>query len=71
MSITQSVLIVFQALVLAKLATELQELHLPPPHVGETFSFDDAPSALRRLQTGKTVGKLVLEVGDNSTRGLP
>jgi NADPH:quinone reductase-like Zn-dependent oxidoreductase len=63
-------LIVFQALELANLATELQELHLPPPHVGETFSFDDAPSALRRLQTGKTVGKVVLEVGDNCTTGL-
>lgn len=59
-----------KALELANLATELQALHLPPPHVGETFSFDDAPSALRRLQTGKTVGKVVLEVGDNCTTGL-
>ncbi|DBA72912.1 TPA: hypothetical protein ACH3X2_009870 [Trebouxia sp. C0005] len=59
-----------KALELANLAAELQELHLPPPHVGETFSFDDAPSALRRLQSGKTVGKVVLEVGDNCIRGL-
>lgn len=40
-------------------------MELPAPHVGEVFDFDDAPSALRRLQTGRTVGKLVLEVHDN------
>ncbi len=55
-----------QALELAKLATELQQLNLPPPHVGETFSFDDAPSALRRFQTGRTVGKVVLQVTDST-----
>ena len=54
-----------QAAELAKLAAELQEMQLPPPHVGETFSFDDAPSALRRFQSGRTVGKVVLEVQDN------
>lgn len=51
---------------LAKLAKELQDLDLPPPHVGEVFDFYDAPSALRKLQTGRTVGKVVLEVKNNS-----
>lgn len=51
---------------LAKLAKELQEMELPAPHVGEVFDFDHAPSALRRLQTGRTVGKLVLEVHDDT-----
>ena len=40
-------------------------MELPAPHVGEVFDFDHAPSALRRLQTGRTVGKLVLEVNDD------
>ena len=54
-----------QAAELAKSATELLDMELPAPHVGEVFDFDDAPSALRRLQTGRTVGKLVLEVYDD------
>lgn len=58
-------LCVLQVAELAKLAKELQDLKLPPPHVGEVFSFNDAPSALRKLQTGRTVGKVVLEVHDN------
>lgn len=61
-----AVLHVLQVAELAKLAKELQDLELPPPHVGDVFDFDDAPSALRKLQTGRTVGKVVLEVRDHS-----
>ena len=50
---------------LAELAQELVQLNLPAPHVGETFSFEDAPAALRRFQSGKTVGKVVLEVTED------
>lgn len=57
---------VLQVAELAELAKELQNLQLPPPHVGDVFDFDDAPSALRKLQTGRTVGKVVLEVKDYS-----
>lgn len=51
---------------LASLAQELQQMKLPPPHVGQVFDFEDAPSALRKFQTGRTVGKVVLEIQDNS-----
>ena len=50
---------------LTKLARELQQMDLPPPYVGEVFSFEDAPLALRRFQTGQTVGKVVLEVQES------
>lgn len=33
-----------------------------PPHVGATFAFDEAPQALRLLQGGTTIGKVVLVV---------
>lgn len=32
-----------------------------PPHIGRRFRFDEAPAALRYLQRGKSVGKVVLE----------
>ena len=64
--LSNSVLHVLQVAELAKLAKELQDLELPPPHVGEVFDFDDAPSALRKLQTGRTVGKVVLDVKNHS-----
>jgi alcohol dehydrogenase len=32
------------------------------PHVGERLSFDRAPEAMRLLQSGTTIGKVVLEV---------
>ena len=58
----------FQVTELSELAAELQQLNLglPAPLVGETFDFADAPSALRRLQSGRTVGKVVLEVQDGT-----
>ena len=61
-SVQAEMMLALQITELAQLAGELQQLNLPPPLVGETFDFADAPSALRRLQTGKTVGKVVLEV---------
>lgn len=33
-----------------------------PPVIGERFSFAELPDAVRRLQTGKTVGKLVVDL---------
>jgi synaptic vesicle membrane protein VAT-1 len=41
---------------------ELEQLAPRPPHVGAVLPFDRAPDALRRLQRGGTIGKLVLEV---------
>jgi alcohol dehydrogenase len=34
-----------------------------PPHVGARFPFDDLPAALRFLQSGESVGKVVVELG--------
>jgi alcohol dehydrogenase len=33
-----------------------------PPHIGRRFPFAEAPAALRHLQSGSSVGKVVLEV---------
>ena len=41
---------------------ELQRLAPRPPHVGAVLPFDKAPEALRLLQGGGTIGKVVLEV---------
>lgn len=41
---------------------ELKSLKLEAPLVGETFEFENAQAALRRLQSGSTVGKVVLSV---------
>ena len=41
---------------------ELERLAPRPPHVGAVLPFDRAPEALRLLQGGGTIGKVVLEV---------
>ncbi|MGI9160363.1 MAG: zinc-binding dehydrogenase, partial [Saprospiraceae bacterium] len=48
-----------------QLLGELAELRLPPPHVGHRYRFEEAREAIRMFQTGKTVGKVVLELGEN------
>jgi len=40
---------------------ELEQLTPRPPHVGAVLPFDRAPEALRLLQGGGTIGKVVLE----------
>jgi alcohol dehydrogenase len=40
----------------------LERLAPRPPYVGAAFAFDHAPQALRLLQGGGTIGKVVLEV---------
>ena len=42
--------------------SKLLSLDLPPPHVGTVRDFSEAQQALRDLQGGKTVGKVVLRV---------
>ena len=39
----------------------VRALAAEPPHIGERFPFEQAPAALRRLQSGRTVGKVILE----------
>jgi len=47
---------------LRSLLTELEYLRLAPPHVGHVFPFEQLPEAVRLFQTGKTKGKVVVEV---------
>jgi synaptic vesicle membrane protein VAT-1 len=44
------------------LLEELQQMELPPPHVGHRFPFADAHQALDCLRSGKSTGKVVLEI---------
>lgn len=39
---------------------ELEQLQTRPPHVGEVIPFARAPDAMRLLQSGRTIGKVVL-----------
>jgi len=39
----------------------VRALAAEPPQVGERFPFEQAPAALRRLQSGHTIGKVILE----------
>lgn len=45
-----------------QLLQELDGLNLAPPHVGHVFPFEKMHEAIRLFQSGKTVGKVVLEV---------
>lgn len=45
-----------------QLLVELDRLQLRPPHVGHVFKFEQLPDAVRLFQTGKTKGKVVVEV---------
>lgn len=47
---------------LARAYDRLAHLVQRPPFVGRCFGFDDAPAALRYLQSGESIGKVVLEV---------
>ncbi|MEI6945556.1 zinc-binding dehydrogenase [Paraflavisolibacter sp. H34] len=40
----------------------LQELQLPPQHIGHVFGFDQLHEAIRLFQKGETVGKVVVRV---------
>ena len=51
-----------RAELLLGLLQDLEALKLSAPYVGHRFSFDNLPDAIRLFQTGKTVGKVVVEV---------
>ena len=42
------------------LLDELNTLELGKPHIGESFSFDKLPDAVAALQSGRTIGKVVV-----------
>ena len=43
-----------------KLLADLEKMDLGKPHVGQTFSFDNLLNALKSFQSGKTMGKVVV-----------
>lgn len=47
---------------LRKTFDQLSKLDLEPPIIKEQFSFSELPQAIRRLRTGETVGKVVVQV---------
>jgi alcohol dehydrogenase len=49
---------------LRKLLNELRALNLIKPSIGEVYEFNDLVSAIRKFQSGKTVGKVVINVGE-------
>lgn len=51
-----------RAALMHKLLGDLEHLKLDAPYVGHTFPFEQLPDAVRLFQTGKTRGKVVVEV---------
>ena len=51
-----------QAARFARLVDELMHMKLPAPVVGHEFPFDQLPDAIRALQSGQTMGKVVVNV---------
>lgn len=45
-----------------RIVNELKDLALPEPIIGETYAFEELPQAIRKLQSGMTVGKVVVKV---------
>ena len=45
-----------------RLLGELQQMDLGKPHVGHTFPFEKIKDAIHLFQSGKTIGKVVLQV---------
>lgn len=45
-----------------KLLSEIQELHLTKPYVGQVFPFERLKEAVKTFQSGRTVGKIVVKV---------
>ena len=49
--------------IMHQLLEELKTLDMAPPVVGHTFTFNQLPDAIRTFQSGKTMGKVVVQVG--------
>jgi len=45
-----------------RIVRELNDLALPEPIIGESYAFEDLPKAIRKLQSGMTIGKVVVVV---------
>ncbi|MBX2815730.1 MAG: zinc-binding dehydrogenase [Saprospiraceae bacterium] len=49
-----------------RLLGELDELRLPKPRIGHVYPFESLVDALKALRDGKTVGKVVVRVGEGT-----
>ena len=49
-----------------RLLDEMSAYDITAPHVGATFSFDELPDAVRAFRDGGTLGKVVVQVRENS-----
>ena len=45
-----------------KILEEVSELDIGKPHIGHKFAFEDLVEAMKLFQTGKTIGKVVVNV---------
>jgi alcohol dehydrogenase len=45
-----------------QLMTQINSLALPPPFIGHRYPFDHLPAALHEFRSGKTTGKLIIEI---------
>ena len=43
---------------------EIEILQIKKPHIGHRFNFDELPNALKLFQSGKTIGKVVINIED-------
>ena len=45
-----------------KYLSNILEMNLPKPLIGEVYEFKDLLSAIKKFQTGQTVGKVVVRI---------
>jgi alcohol dehydrogenase len=45
-----------------KYLNNILEMNLPKPLIGEVYEFKDLLSAIKKFQSGKTVGKVVIKI---------
>lgn len=46
-----------------KYLQDILEMNLPKPLIGEVFEFKELLSAVKKFQTGKTIGKIIIKIG--------
>jgi len=50
-----------------RILNEIEKLDLAPPHVGHEFEFEELKSAIQLFRSGKTIGKVIINV-DHRTK---
>ena len=47
---------------MTEILVDLEKMQLPKPHVGHEFAFEDLKEGMKLFQSGKTIGKVVINV---------